>query len=213
MSFIANLKIGTRLSIGFALIVAGAVCLAVIGFLKLMHIRTSVELLTSDSLVKIEHLSEIKDNVNVVARGVRNIVLMSEDAAKQAEKKRIDDMFAKNAELLAALEQYTWDGEGRKLLDDVKARFVPYDQVMKKTIAMGMADDDATAAHALIKDVRPHQQASFKALGALVDQQKQIMRDAVAGVQLDATYGSRLMLALAAVAAVFGGVLAFILQR
>ena len=31
MSFIANLKIGTRLSIGFSLVVAGAVCLAVVG--------------------------------------------------------------------------------------------------------------------------------------------------------------------------------------
>jgi len=213
MSFIANLKIGTRLSIGFALIVASAVSLAVIGFVKLTHIRTSVELLTSDSLVKIENLSEIKDNFNVVARGVRNIVLMSEDAGRLAEKNRIEEMFGKNAERLSALEQSTWSDEGRKLLDDAKAKFVPYDQAVRKAIAMGMADDDAAATEFLMKNVRPLQQAGFKALDALIDQQKRIMREAVAGVELDAAYGSRFMLALAVAAAVFGCVLAVVLQR
>jgi len=215
MSFIADLKIGTRLSIGFAVIVTGAVCVAVVGFVKLMDIRGAVERLSSDNLVKVEKLSEMRENFNVVARGVRNIVLMaaSEDAGKQAEKKRIDDMNAKNADLLAALERSTWNDEERKLLDAMKAKLGPYDQAMKKAIALGMSDDDAAAAEALIKDVRPHQQASFKDLGALIDLQRDGMRNAVGSVHRDAAQGSQIMLALAAAAGVCGGLLAWGLQR
>jgi methyl-accepting chemotaxis protein len=213
MSIAENWKIGTRLSVGFGLVIAIAVGMAFIGYLKLLGIHDSVAHLTSDQLVKVESLSAVKDNLNVVARGVRNIALMSENEGKLAEKKRIDDMRTRNAALIDKLGQSIQSEGGRELLGAVKAALTPYDAAMDKAIAAGLSGDAALATQVLLKEVRPVQAAYFKSVDALVDLQQKLMRESVEGIQREARGSSLMMVALASFAALCGCVLAFLIQR
>jgi methyl-accepting chemotaxis protein len=212
-SFLGNLRIGTRLTLAFGFVIVLAACMAVVGSVKLFGIRGSAERLTSDQLVKVEQLSHIKDNLNVIARGVRNLVLMNEDGGRRSEKQRIDEMRAKNAELLAALEASIKSDAGRALLGRVQSTLVPYEAAMNRVIELGMGDHDAEATAMLLKDVRPLQSSCFKAMDALVEMQQAQMRAGVAEIEQDATTSSTLMLVLAAMAALFGGLLAWVIQR
>ncbi|GAA0756545.1 methyl-accepting chemotaxis protein [Ideonella azotifigens] len=213
MGMTSNMKIGTRLSLGFGVVIAIALGMAGVGFAKLSEIQRSVEQLTSDRLVKVDQLSQTKDNMNVVARGVRNIVLMSEPEGRAKEKQRIDEMRAKNAELARLLDASVHSERGHALLAAVQAALKPYEVAMDKAIALGMANDDEEATRMLLKDVRPLQQTYFKAVDELVAMQQQEMRDAVTQIQGDAASSSVLMLVLATVAAVCGGLLAFLIRR
>jgi methyl-accepting chemotaxis protein len=164
-------------------------------------------------LAKVESLSAVKDNLNVVARGVRNIALMSDSEGKLAEKKRIDDMRTRNAGLIDKLSQSIQSEDGRELLGAVKAALTPYDAAMDKALAAGLSGDAALATQILLKEVRPVQSAYFKAVDGLVDLQQKLMRESVEGIQRDARGSSLLMVALASVAALCGCVLAFLIQR
>jgi methyl-accepting chemotaxis protein len=208
-----NWKIGTRLSVGFGLVIAIAVGMAFVGYYKLSGIQDSVARLTSDQLVKVESLSTVKDNLNVVARGVRNIALMSESEGKLAEKKRIDDMRTRNAALIGKLDQAIQGKAGLELLGAVKTALTPYDAAMDKAIAAGLSGDAALATQVLLKEVRPVQAAYFKAVDQLVDLQQALMRESVEGIQREARAGGFMMMALAAVSALCGGILAFQIQR
>jgi methyl-accepting chemotaxis protein len=213
MFIVENWKIGTRLSVGFGLVIAIALGMAFVGYLKLSGIRDAVERLTSDQLVKVEHLSAIKDNLNVVARGVRNIALMADVEGKLAEKKRIDDMRAKNAALIQKLDLAILSDSGRALLGDVKSALTPYDAAMDRAISAGIAGDSAVAAQVLLKEVRPLQSAYFKAVEGLVDLQQKLMRESVDAVKGEARASSMMMVGLASVASLCGAVLAFLIQR
>ncbi|MEY4754809.1 MAG: hypothetical protein RJA44_2484 [Pseudomonadota bacterium] len=206
-------KIGTRLMTGFGLIIAIAVAMAVIGFGRLMLISQQVDLLASDRLVKVEQISAIKDNLNVVARGVRNIALLTEVEGRQAEKKRIDEMRARNAELLAALDRTIVSNEGRQHFGAVQAALQPYEQAMQKAIDLGMAGDNRAATEVLLKEVRPQQTRYFAAVDDLAVLQREKMLAVVAEVNRSAQNGSRLMLLLAVLAAVAGLLLAQLIRR
>ena len=215
MRIATRIRIGTRLSLGFGVVIAIAIGMACLGAFKLAGIRGSAQHLTEDRLMKIDRLSQVKDNLNVMARGVRNIVLMPADDAsgKRAEQQRIADMRAKNAELMGLLERSVRGGEDRGLLDAVHAALAPYEAAMDKAIRLGVADEDEAATKVLLKELRPVQAAYFKTVDALVAAQQRQMREAVARIQQDAASSSLLMLALATAAAVFGALLAYVIQR
>ncbi|CAD5372117.1 conserved hypothetical protein [Rubrivivax sp. A210] len=213
MSAFGNWKIGSRLTLGFGLMIIIAIGMAVAAYFKLSHIEAAVARLSGDQLLKVEQLSEIKDNLNVVARGVRNILLLTDASGRKSELERIEKMRARNTELLDALARGDLDDEGHKLLGAVKSTLSPYDAAMNKAIALAQGDEAAKATRTLIDEVRPLQAAYFKAVDQLVTTQGRKMRDAVASVRGAADSGRLTMAVLAALAAMFGVVLALGIER
>ena len=213
MSILGNVKIGTRLSIGFGFIIVLAICMAVLGSVMLRDIRTSARTLTEDRLAKVEQMSRVKDNLNVIARAVRNVALLHEDKPRQAEWKRIQEARAKNTELLNALEQSIHTDEGRRMLRDLQGALTPYDAAIDQAVQQVMAGQDQDIGRTLMETVRPLQTATFKAVDALTERQQNRMREGVDQIEHDAILSSQLMTALAAVAGVLGALLAWLIQR
>jgi len=213
MAFLGNFTIGKRLGTGFLITIAVAVAMALSARQQMATISQQVGDLTQHEMAKVLQLSQMKDNQNVVARGVRNIVLLSDAAAMQAEKKRIDEMRAKNAEIIAALDASLRSSAGRELLKAVSATLPPYEQALDKAIALGLGDDDAAATTMLLTEVRPVQNAYFKAVDALVESQQQEMRRVASDIQGAARADSVLMLGLAGLAALFGAAIAWAVTR
>ncbi|MEY2687429.1 MAG: methyl-accepting chemotaxis sensory transducer, partial [Pseudomonadota bacterium] len=167
----------------------------------LTDVSADVGRLTTEQMVLIEHAQAIKDNLNVVARGARNIALMADPADRQAELKRIDDMLAKNTQHAATLAGLSRDDDDKALLADYTAAQKPYDAMMKQALDLGMAGNAADATTMLIKKVRPLQTASFKAIDALITHQDKQMRDSAVAIDDLATRASWWMLGAAIVSA------------
>jgi len=70
-----NFKIGLRLGLGFGIIL---VLLVIVGGYSLTVVRSlhdRVELLTTDRIMKLEESYRVKDNLNIIALGLRNMLL------------------------------------------------------------------------------------------------------------------------------------------
>jgi methyl-accepting chemotaxis protein len=209
----SNLKVGVRLGWGFAVVILAGLVVAMFGSLELGAVNTEVTALVEDRMVKVEQLNQVKENLNVVARAIRNIALMSDEKTEQAEQQRILDARAQNAELLKKLEASIVSEQGRKLLQDIAEIRAPYNATVDKALALGLANNDAETRDVLINENRPLQAAYFKALNALIGLQKSAMDSTAKHVQ-ETTAATRLaMLIIAAVAAMAGGLIAWVLTR
>src|SRR4051812_23467010 len=100
-----DLKVATRLSLGFGAAVALGVCIAVIAAMQMSSLSQQLDEIANDKMVKVEKLSRIKDNLNGIARAIRNILLSNDPVFEEAESKKIKDFGAQNAQELAALDK------------------------------------------------------------------------------------------------------------
>jgi methyl-accepting chemotaxis protein len=171
-----NLRIATRLGASFAMLVAVALALAFYGRWALGDVGTALRSVMEDRMVKVGQLRDVKDNLNITARAVRNIVLIDNDtAALEAEKKRIDAARLLNSALFKKQEESATSDKGRALLKELAERRAGYSALVDKAVTLGLANKDDEAREVLLKEIRPVQSAYFKALDDLIALQTESM--------------------------------------
>ena len=213
MNQLKNLSIGTRLGMGFALLIVAALAIALVGRIQLGALSDEIRFLTEDRMVKVEQLTEVKDDLNVIALGVRNMALLTDEKAKVQEKARIDDMSARNSALLKLLDESIKLPKGRQLLQDLNAARAPYNAAVSKAVEQAMAGQTDAVRESLFNEVRPQQARYIKALDDLVSLQKDLMRQSAEQSAQMATSAGMWMLFIAGVAAALGAFIAMILVR
>jgi methyl-accepting chemotaxis protein len=111
-----NLKIGIRLGIGFGFVVILLAGISILAYSRLSQLNASVSDLAKDKFPKTVIANEITGQINVVARALRNILLVkrAEDVNKELE--RITDARKKVGENFAKLEKIITSEEGKKAL-------------------------------------------------------------------------------------------------
>ena len=213
MNQLKNLSIGTRLGMGFALLIVAALAIALVGRIQLGALSDEIRFLTEDRMVKVEQLTEVKDDLNVIARGVRNMALLTDEKAKVQEKARIDDMSARNSALLKLLDESIKLPKGRQLLQDLNAVRAPYNAAVSKAVEQAMVGQTDVVRETLFNEVRPLQASYMKALDDLVSLQRDLMRQSAEQSAQMATSAGMWMLFIAGVAAALGALIAIILVR
>ncbi len=207
--FLSKLTVGARLGLGFLLLIVVGLCVAAFGRYQLNHVNGQVTTLVEHHMARVEELYEIKENLNLVARAVRNIALMQDTVAMQAEEDRIKTARARNTLLLKEMNSNLSTEEERALLAKIQGIRGTYNQTIDRAIQLGMSNELEAAREVLIKENRPAQAQYFEVLGALIDIQKKAMNDTAQTVRDNSARGSALMLGMACVAAVMGGVMAW----
>ena len=213
MNAFNNLRIGVRLGIGFALLIAAVLFVALYARFELGGVKNEFDLLTKDRMVKVEQIESIKDNLNQTARSVRNIVLLTEVEQMQAEKTTIDKARAANAELVGKLDDTIKSDQGRQLMAEVAAARAAYNPLLDQVIALGLANKAPEATRLLMGDVRKAQRSYFDSLQALIDFQKKLMDESEAAVASAVGTAGMVMLGIALVAGVTGALLAWAITR
>lgn len=208
-----NLKIGLRLGIGFAMIICIGFASAIYGRTLLVGVSNELNLLVFDRLLKVSQLYQIKENVNVIARAVRNIALITDDKGMALEKTRIDEARAKNTELIKALDVSITNDKARALLKAMTETRDPYNAAVDKAVNLGLANRNDEARDFLLKDVRVAQTVFFKNVDDLVAYQQEVVR-VLARTSADAaSFAGVIMLGAAGAAAVIGALVAWGLVR
>ncbi|AVS68714.1 methyl-accepting chemotaxis protein [Paracidovorax avenae] len=207
------MKLGTMLGAGFSALILLGLLLASVGKLQLGAVSEDVDLLTSDRIDKVTQVQELKDNVNLVARSVRNIALLENAQQMEAERQRIDKATARNSEILEKLGTTIHSQRGRELLQQLLQARAPYAAAVNKAVGLGLKNDMAAARDVLLNEVRPLQRTYFQAMEDLGAYQQQLMADTGTEARNQAASASRLMLVLAAVSAALGALLAWSITR
>ena len=111
-----NIKIGMRLSLGFGALLILMSVVGGYGLLRIQSLHSEIDLIANDRMVKVRQANDIMHNVNIIARGLRNIVI-DEDKGRQAtELQRIADSRKKAGELFETLNNTIKSEQGVALI-------------------------------------------------------------------------------------------------
>jgi methyl-accepting chemotaxis protein len=90
VSFLSKLSIGARLGLSFATVILLMVALVVFAKFSLLSIGDELDFLLKDRYVKVKMANEVMDSLNQQARSTRNLLLMDDAAARDAEVQTIE---------------------------------------------------------------------------------------------------------------------------
>ena len=213
MSDIKEMKVATKLALGFGLLIVLGMIQAGYSWSSTHKLASDLDELSGDRMVKLDQLAEVKDNTNVIARSVSNIVLVTEATEKQAEKKLIDDMRLRNAEILKTLADKTTAEKAKSLLEGIAGARGAFVSTMDKAISLAIADKDAEATTVLLKEVQGAQATYFKAVDAAIDFQKEQAAQVTEAAHADVSQSTWALLLLSLGGAVIGTVTALTITR
>ena len=94
MNYVGNLKIGTRLSAGFALVIVLLIAMAVIGVFRINAVDHNTEVILHDRFAKVVLAQNIENEVNRQSRALRTALIATEPTAVKQELAKIDESTA-----------------------------------------------------------------------------------------------------------------------
>jgi methyl-accepting chemotaxis protein len=209
MNSINQLRVGVRLGIGFALLIATVLGTALFARLSLAEVNRELQVLTEDRMVKVEQLESVRDNINVIARAVRNVVLVADPAAAAPEVKRIEAASADNAQLIQKLTDSLHSEKGKALLKVLQDARGPYNASVQQVTQLGLANKVPEATNVLLGETRKAQSAYLASLKSLIDFQKELTSASSTKVDGTVAHAGSVMLAVALVATALGAALAW----
>ena len=174
MNAFNNLKISARLGLAFAVCVAVTLALTATAKLGLSHVREDVDLINKDRYAKVRLVTDIKDDLNVVALSAHKLVIAGNPAAREDDIKEIDATRARIGETFKKIDAMLVSEAAKAELAKVLAarqRFLRELDPLQQ-LARG---DDPDRLHAQLGQLRPVLLAYMKVLGDYADLQEELM--------------------------------------
>jgi methyl-accepting chemotaxis protein len=130
-----NMKIGMRLGLGFGLIMVLLITMSATIIIQMKKISGNLDLVVNDRFPKTVIANDIINEINVVARALRNIALLTDSTKIPEEYKRITGARKTIGEKFDSLSESIKSTEGKKQLNEVLAArqlYLPVqDQILK----------------------------------------------------------------------------------
>ncbi len=209
-----NLKIGTRLGIGFGIVLVIMTIMAIIAINRLAVVNHATTDMTANRIPKLLQVEEINEQLNIISRSSRNALLLIKD--KEAMKKEIDRIHAarkKIGETFDKLDKSMVTPAGRKMVEATTQKRGPYVAGYEKLIQLIQEGKAEAAQIHMFGDFRKVQDAYFEQLDVfekyLIDAMNKSSQEA------DDNYAMArmLMMVLAVIAAILGVVIAVWVTR
>ena len=207
-----NMKINLRLMLGFGLILAFMAIAAVIAIFQFNGLKTSIDKVANDRLPKVVMANAIIDDINVIARALRNMALLDDKAKIEAEDARITEARQRVAEVLTKLTDTIKSEDGKKLLKDVadaRTAYIPTQDDIRRKLKAGQK---AEAVAVLLGEYRTLQNNYMTATAALIDFQTKLSKEDSAAAIQAADSARLLMITLTLIALVAGSGLALFIS-
>jgi methyl-accepting chemotaxis protein len=214
MGFVANIKIGKRLGLGFALILAMTVVISAVGAWRMNKIADRTKAMMAVPLAK-ERLITDWYSLNFASiRRTSAIVKSSDDSLGAYFKEDSAASVKKAAELLKKIEPLVDAGGPERdlfasILNQRKAYSASRDGAVKAK-AEGNAEE---AARILEKEFTPAAQKYQDLLQALVTMQRSSMDTTASSIDSNANSSTQLIVILCACAVALGSVISWLLTR
>ncbi|MBP2837106.1 methyl-accepting chemotaxis protein [Dickeya parazeae] len=213
MRFFKDMKLGSMLGIGFTMVIVIGFLVAIYGQLQLRQLGTDIQTLSQKRITNLLLIQEYKDNMNIAARVIRNIVLLSEPQQMAIEKQRLDNMAPRNNEIIATLHNAATTAEQKALIAQLDQYRPIYEEAVKKALEKGLANKDDEAREFILTDVRRAQDSLFKVIDTMLAYQKNATTVTAENSQSQAVNGGVIMLSLAVLITLVGSLIAWLITR
>ncbi|WP_420265417.1 methyl-accepting chemotaxis protein [Candidatus Magnetominusculus dajiuhuensis] len=169
------MKTGTRLGLSFGIVVVLLLVVAIVGMSSLGSLNKGVSDLIKDGYPKIAACSGLLDNINVIARAMRNTLLLDNKEQIHKELDRIQDAKKKIAASIDILTRLCKSESGRaglKAITDAGVLYAPGQEEFMKLAADGKQTE---AREFLLTKLRSLQAAYIEAVEKLKKHQEEHM--------------------------------------
>ena len=208
-----NLSIRTRLLAGFGIVMFLSALLAVIALFSIRTINGDIDRIVNDRWPKTVQANNIIDNINVVARALRNAIILEDDQLGQQELDRIPEAISIVTDNIDKLEKTVSSDKGKQLLNDLKEKKVVYRDDLTKAMQLIKEGKKKEAGLYLVHTLRKTQSAYFAATAELIKYQSQLMDESGKDAASNAKQAQKLIIVLILLAMVFAvGVSLFVVR-
>ncbi|OEZ57559.1 methyl-accepting chemotaxis protein II [Duganella sp. HH105] len=186
MNMRKNIKVSTRLAIGFGAILLMLVIGSVNSLISLGQLNAGTDVIVTENYTKVQQAQAIMNHSNKIARSLRNALLIH-DEAKSAKEMAV--VLEKRKEVEAAMQKL--DGmvrseAGRALYTRMKETRTPYEAAVDEVMRKRSAGDIEGAVDYMLGTTRDLQLAYMNSVDALVAHQSEAMEKG--RLKADATY-------------------------
>jgi methyl-accepting chemotaxis protein len=213
---LSKMKVGTRLGLGFALVLVFLVAVTVVGIFRMAQIQDRLDHVVSVNTVATRLVVDMRNNVADRITSLRILTLMADASDMEPEMARIKEQAKKYdeaAKKLSALYAANATPEEKALLAQVKESEAVAMPAIAKASELWLANDAVSATKILIKEIRPAQKKwmdGLDQLAALEDKlNEQVKTDAGAGFSSARLF----MIIMGAVAVLMSVLAAWVITR
>ncbi|HOE44039.1 MAG TPA: methyl-accepting chemotaxis protein, partial [Rhodoferax sp.] len=209
----ANMKIGLRLTLGFAIVLVLMAVLAAVGINGMSTVQNHLDDIVRDNMHKIKLNTDISESVHIVTRITRTIILLTDAAAMDAEKKKLDGVRQKYNEAWETLDKLPASEKGKAARAKIKNAAAEARPLTDKVLELAMSNKNDEALKLLMSQAAPAAQKWQDAIDENVTLQEENTKNDVASSQKSYDSARTLMLTLASVAIALGSLTAWVLTR
>ncbi|WP_345792652.1 methyl-accepting chemotaxis protein [Thauera sp. JM12B12] len=208
-----NLKIGTRLGIGFAVVLALLVLIAVIGSLRLSSLQAEITDVVSDKNVKVATSNDMIDSVNMIGLLHRNMLIMKSDEDLRSFAQGVADERANLLKKLEALDAMSFGDEGERLLGDIKSARQSFIGVQQQFENLIQQRNFEAATSVFSETYRPAYLTYLDALKKFISYQTDLMQETGRQAEALGEQSVTLLIGLALIALLIGVAFAIFITR
>ena len=213
MPFIRNLKIGTRLAIGFATMIALMAAMAIIGITRVQAVDDNTEVIVNDRYVKIALANAVQDKVDLKSRALRTALIATDPKVVADELAKALGTTAPIQEALGKLQATIRSVKGVAALKRTLEQRTPFLEASDRLAELIRAGRREEAAAFLLQTLIPRQTAYLAALDGLVESQVEGMHGFAAEAASQAHGAVVMMGTIAAIATMLAVALGVAIAR
>jgi methyl-accepting chemotaxis protein len=202
------MKVGTRLALGYAVVLVLLAIIVGTGLLKMRQMQERINNITDSNNAQISQIGGAQDSLMERAIILRNLGLLTDETAMRQESDRLRQLEAIYAEKIAQLEKAfqapDTTAEEKALLEKVKEQERIAVPLMAEAEKLGLANKAEETTAILMDKVRPVQIRWQKAMTDLIQLETKSNKEDADAAKASYEAAVRLMLILAVVATVAG---------
>ena len=208
-----NMRIATRLGLGFGIIVAVMVAAIVFSLNQAASMNERTRDIVDERWPQTVAANDIIDNVNLIARSMAFTVVLSRPEQIRQELDRIQEarkVIKNNLEKLETQARTDQDRKALQGIKDARGRYVSGQDKFLRLVEEGKREE---AIRFLTEDLRGFQQSYIEAADTLAETQGKLMGESGQAAQEQYLRMRSVMLAVAAVAVLISIALSFFITR
>ena len=169
----SEMTVSGRLALGFGGVTLIGLLIAAIGVWIMQDMGLRLDTIAKDRMVKVAKFNELKGNLSLIAASARD-VLLSEDLAFEDEaRSRIQQLRARNAELMSELDKIVVMLRGRELLQAIADNRPEYNRLTDQALDLDRKGQTAEAVQIVMVQAKEKRQAIFKAVDDSIAMQQE----------------------------------------
>jgi len=210
---VGNLKIGVRLGAAFTVIIVIMLIIGGTAVSRLNSLDNEINKLIHDKYAKVVMLEDVKSHLSVIARALRNMLLVDSPEEAVKEAKRVTDARDAIGKIFADLEKVAQSDAGKaqlKVVTDARVAYVQEYMNIMKIIESGEKD---AARNALFTSLRKVQTGYFNALDKMIEHQSKEVETVGKDANHYASQSKTIIISLLFAAMILAGILALLIIR